>query len=87
MRAGLRIQSATIQFFISLNIISNEAWPAALKFATQNSIYSGAIAMMGGLIVVPIVSLISKKMDSKETDKMFECFDEKVTVAKKEALD
>ena len=23
----------------------------------------------------------------KETDKMFECFDEKVTVAKKEALD
>lgn len=78
---------ATIQFFISLGIINNEAWPAVLKFTTQNSIYSGAIAMMGGLIIVPIVSLISKKMEEKEVSKMFECFEEKVTVAKKEALD
>ena len=78
---------ATLQFFISLGVISNQNWPAVLKFTTQNSIYSGAIAMMGGLILVPIVSLFTKKSVAKDVDKMFECFDEKVTVAKKEALD
>ena len=71
---------ATIQFFISLNIIDNQAWPAFMKFTTQNSIYSGAIAMMGGLVIVPIVSLITKKQDKEEVDTMFACYDIKVEV-------
>jgi len=71
---------ATIQFFISLNVISNQAWPGFMKFATQNSIYSGAIAMIGGLIIVPIVSLFTKKQKKEDVDKMFECYDVKVEV-------
>ena len=43
--------------------------------------------MVGGLIIVPIVSAFTKKEDEKVVNEMFECFEEKVSVAKKEALD
>ena len=39
--------------------------------------------MLGGLIVVPLVSLITPKMDGKKLDSVFACYDESVTVAKK----
>jgi len=78
---------ATLQFFISLGFISNANWPGFMQFTTQNSIYSGAIAMMGGLVIVPIVSLISKKSVPADVDNMFECYDEKVTATKKHTLD
>ena len=77
---------ATTQFAISMKWISNANWPAFMQFATKNSIYSGAIAMMGGLIIVPIVSLFTKKMDKAAVDEMFVCYDKKVEVSKKESL-
>ena len=71
---------ASIQFLISLNIINNEAWPAFMKFTTQNSIYSGAIAMLGGFIIVPVVSAFTKKLSKDKLDNMFLCYDVKVEV-------
>ena len=44
----------------------------------QNSIYSGAIAMLGALVIVPVVSLLTKKPDG--VDAMFSCYDKLVTV-------
>lgn len=49
-------------------------------------INAGAIAMIAGLVVVPIVSLLSPKPDQKVVDEIFTCFDEKVTVERKMAL-
>lgn len=49
-------------------------------------INAGAIAMIAGLIVVPVVSLLTPKMDKKEVDKIFSCLDEQVTVDQKVAL-
>lgn len=49
-------------------------------------INAGAIAMIAGLIIVPIVSLLSPKLDKKEVDDIFSCMDEKVMVEKKMAL-
>jgi SSS family solute:Na+ symporter len=43
--------------------------------------------MVGGLVIVPVVSLFTKKQDRTQLDKLFACYEEKVTVAKKEALD
>lgn len=71
---------ATVQFLISLNIINNQTWPAFMQFTTQNSIYSGAIAMMGGLVIVPVVSLFTKKQEASEVDSMFTCYDATVQV-------
>lgn len=48
-----------------------------------NPINVGAIAMVGGLIIVPLVSLITPKMDKEKVDGIFACYDEKVQVEKK----
>ncbi len=50
-------------------------------------INAGAIAMIAGLIVVPIVSLITPKMDKKKVDEIFDCFNETVTVSKKKSIE
>ena len=50
-------------------------------------INAGAFAMIAGLVVVPVVSLISPKMKRKEVAEMFTCFDEKVMIDKKHSLE
>lgn len=44
-----------------------------LKFIAS-SINAGAIAMIGGLIIVPVVSLFTPKFENHFTDKIFSCF-------------
>ena len=78
---------AIFQFIISMTGIDVSSWGPVLGFVFKSSINSGVVAMVGGLIIVPLVTLITKKPDKEEVDKMFECFDEKVSVPKKEALD
>lgn len=48
-----------------------------------NAINTGAIAMVGGLIIVPLVSLFTPKMSAERVDQIFACYDEKVIVEKK----
>ena len=57
-----------------------------LGFVFKNSLYSGVFAMVGGLIIVPIVSLFTRKPDAAAVNEMFGSFEEKVEVPKKEAL-
>ncbi|MCR5437287.1 MAG: sodium/solute symporter [Treponema sp.] len=57
----------------------------ALQFI-KSPINCGAIAMVGGLIIVPLVSLISPKMKKETVDQMFSCYGEKVTVTKQVVL-
>lgn len=52
----------------------------------ESSINAGAAAMLAGLIVVPLVSLISPKPDREKVDKIFACYDEKVTISRKRSL-
>ncbi len=78
---------AVLQLIVSLAKIDMTGFGPVIAYIFKSSINSGVVAMVGGLIIVPIVSLFTAKMEKKEVDKMFECFEEKVTVAKKEALD
>ena len=50
-------------------------------------INAGAIAMIAGLIVVPVVSLITPKMEKQKVEEIFECFEEKVLVSKKKSIE
>ena len=50
-------------------------------------INAGAIAMIAGLIIVPIVSVLTPKMKKEEVDEIFACYDEKVTRTKKQSLE
>ena len=51
-----------------------------------SSINAGAIAMVAGLIVVPVVSLITPKLSGDKVSEIFECYEEKVTVEQKLVL-
>ena len=52
----------------------------------SSPINAGAIAMIAGLILVPLISIITPKMQKKEIDEIFSCYDESVTVKQKTAL-
>ncbi|MBR0146229.1 MAG: sodium:solute symporter family protein [Eubacterium sp.] len=49
-------------------------------------INAGAITMIAGLILVPIVSAITPKVDKKKVDEMFTCYDKTVVVPETENL-
>lgn len=49
-------------------------------------INAGAIAMVLGLVVVPVVSLLTPKMEKQEVNDIFECMEEQVVVDRKIAL-
>ena len=45
-----------------------------------------SVAMVAGLIVVPVVSLLTPKMEKKQVEEIFTCYDEEVHVKRKVAL-
>ena len=49
-------------------------------------INAGAVAMIAGLVVVPVVSLITPKMKKEKTEELFSCYEEKVVVEQKLVL-
>lgn len=49
-------------------------------------INAGAVAMIAGLAVVPLVSLVTPKMQKEKTQSLFSCYEEKVTVEQKLVL-
>ena len=73
-----------VQLCISVGWISIDG--GVLGFIFRNSLYSGVFAMVGGLILVPIVSLLSKKTMPRNIDAKFECYDAQVVTNKKDSL-
>lgn len=67
---------------MTLNMLARSVFPAML----QSPINCGAFVMILGLVVVPIVSLFTKKPDKDAVEKMFSCYEQKVSVPAKEAL-
>ncbi len=59
-----------------LNMAAKSVFPAVL----QSPINCGVIAMLGGLILVPVVSFITPKMQNALVDDIFACYKKKVTV-------
>ena len=68
-----------VQLLISLGTISVSG-SALLSFVFKNSIYSGVFAMVGGLILVPLVGVFTKKTIPADTDGIFSCYNENKTV-------
>ena len=78
---------AILQLVVSLAKVDVTAWGPVLGYIFKSSINSGVVAMLGGLIIVPIVSVFTKKPNQEKTDKLFGAYEEKREVAAKEALD
>ncbi|MDR2718567.1 MAG: sodium:solute symporter [Treponema sp.] len=65
-----------------LNIFFRSSFPALL----QSPINAGAFTMLVGLIIVPVVSIISRTPDKALVDKCFSCYDETVSVKVRDDL-
>ena len=60
-----------------------------LGFVFRNPLYSGVIAMVGGLVIVPIVSLLTQKQlknRKEEIDDAFSCYGETRTTSATDSL-
>ena len=74
-----------VQLMISLKLFTVSG--GVLGFVFKNSLHSGVFAMVGGLVIVPIVSLLTGKHKPENTDELFSCYEEQVTVSAKTSLE
>ena len=65
-----------------LNMLFREFFPTIL----QSPINCGAFAMLAGLVIVPLVSLLTPAPKREDVDEMFACYDREVTVSAKNSL-
>ena len=65
-----------------LNIFFRSSFPAVL----QSPINAGAFAMLAGLIIVPVVSLLTKAPNKDTVDGYFSCYEQTVSVKAKDDL-
>ncbi|MBQ3520732.1 MAG: sodium:solute symporter [Firmicutes bacterium] len=65
-----------------LNLLFRPAFPLLL----QSPINCGAFAMLFSLILVPVVSWITRKPDMEKVNECFSCYDRKVVVSAKDSL-
>ena len=72
--------------FSSIVMILNMLFRSHFPKVLQSPINAGAFCMIAGLIIVPIVSLITPKPDSKLVEDAFACYNTKVSVPQYEAL-
>lgn len=68
--------------FMLANIFVGSRFPSIL----QSPINAGAFCMLAGLIIVPVVSLLTPKPDQTLVDEAFSCYDRKVLVRQRQAL-
>ncbi len=65
-----------------LNMFLRQYFPAFL----QSPINCGAFVMIAGLIIVPVVSLFTKKPDAAKVEAIFSCYDKTAVVKKSQDL-
>ena len=73
----------TVQLII---MIGGYTLPGVLGLIFKNSLYSGVVAMLFGLIIVPLVSLVTPKCDKEKVDEIFGCYEKEVSMPIKDAL-
>ncbi len=65
-----------------LNMVARSAFPTFL----QSPINCGAFAMLAGLVIVPVVSMISPKQDEASIKEIFSCYERTTQVRKSQSL-
>ena len=68
-----------LQLFISLGML-DVSGSALLSFVFRNSLYSGVFAMVGGLVIVPIVTALTRGAIPDNTEEIFSCYKSQRTV-------
>ena len=61
--------------FSAVVMLSNIIFPQYFPALLRSPINAGAFCMLAGLILVPVVSLFTKKPDAKHIEQVFSCYD------------
>ncbi len=73
-------------FFSSILMIANIFFRESFPVILQSPINCGAVAMLAGLVIVPMVSMFTPKPDGALVDEAFRCYDKETKVSQKTAL-
>lgn len=68
--------------FMTLNLLFRSSFPELL----QSPINAGAVTMLTGLVIVPVVSLFTKTLPKEQVDAMFACYEKRVQTSQKKTL-
>ncbi|MCL2748038.1 MAG: sodium/solute symporter [Oscillospiraceae bacterium] len=69
-----------------LNVFFNDFFTANVPAVLQSPINAGAFCMLAGLIIVPVVSAVTKAPDKIAVEKCFSCYEKTVSVKVRDTL-
>ena len=72
--------------FSSVVMLANMLVKSAFPPILQSPINAGAFCMIAGLVMVPVISLITPKLPQDHLAQVFSCYDRKVTVTVKDSI-
>ena len=72
--------------FMTVDMLSNLGVISVKLGLLQSPINAGAFCMLAGLVIVPVISLVTKAPAKSKVDDAFSCYDQFVTVRQREAL-
>ncbi len=64
------------------NIVAQDAFPEILR----SPINAGAFCMLAGLVIVPVVSVLTRRPDTALVEQVFSCYSRKVEVTAKDSI-
>jgi SSS family solute:Na+ symporter len=73
--------SVWVSFIVGIGIVTVNHFTGLMEGTS-----AGAVSMLVTLVLVPVVSLITPKLQKEHVDHCFACYDEKVETTKKKAL-
>ena len=71
----------TLDMLVNLKVLSLN-----LGFLAS-PINAGAFCMLAGMVIVPLVSLVTRPPEKAAVEKIFACYDRKVTVRAKDSIE
>ena len=81
------VASVWVSFgFSTVVMLANILWKSAFPALLQSPINAGVFCMLAGLVIVPVVSLLSKPPKKEHIDQVFSCYEQKVVVPATDAI-
>ena len=75
-----------VSFLFSTVMLANIFFRSNFPALLQSPINAGAFCMLAGLVIVPVVSMVTKAPEEKKLAEIFSCYDQKVTVSVKDSI-
>ena len=72
--------------FSTVVMLANTVMKPMFPVMLQSPINAGAFCMIAGLVIVPVVSFLTRKPDQALIDHVFSCYDRKVLVSVKDSI-